>query len=259
MRGPGGERRQADFSLSEPRQRRRFPWSSGPRERRRTRWSEFRDAYPRIVTAMSLGIVLFLLVDVGLAVAAYRYSRERAAAERRMTGLERERSDALMASAEGRAELRLAMVGQQAMRDRGLNLSVSLDGGTMDLQREGAQLRHMKVAVGGEADMEGAGARVVPPRGKRQLVRVVDDSYAWTAPRWLFRVRGLPEPADRHVAGGLGPLALVLDDGSVIYSPPPRGPLSDPSFVMPGAVRADFADLQAIRENLAPGLPVYFH
>jgi len=57
LTGPGNERRHADWSLAEPRQRRRFPWLGGPRERRRTRWSEFRDAYPRIVTAMSVGIV----------------------------------------------------------------------------------------------------------------------------------------------------------------------------------------------------------
>jgi hypothetical protein len=161
----GGERRQAEHSLAEPRQRRRFPWSKKePRERRRSRWGDFRDAYPRIVTAMSFGIVLFLLLDVGLALAAYRYSRERARAERSMTTLERERSDALMAL-----------------------------------------------------------------------------------------------PADRRVPGALGPLALVLDDGTVVYSPPDQGPLADATYVMPGAVRAQRADLEAIRENLTPGLPVYFH
>jgi len=258
----GGERRQAEHSLAEPRQRRRFPWSKKePRERRRSRWGDFRDAYPRIVTAMSLGIVLFLLLDVGLALAAYRYSRERARAERTMTALERERSDALMAGEQDRAALRVAMVAQQAVHDRGLNLSVDVESGTMDLQREGAQLRHMKVALGGEAAVEGVaeGVRLVAPRGKRQLVRVVDGAYSWTVPRSVYTQRGLSQPADRRVPGALGPLALVLDDGTVIYSPPDQGPLADAAYVMPGAVRAERADLEAIRENLTPGLPVYFH
>jgi hypothetical protein len=257
----GGERRQAEHSLAEPRQRRRFPWSGAPRERRRSRWGEFRDAYPRIVTAMSFGLVLLLLLDVGLAVAAYRFARQRASAERSMTSLERERSDALMAGEQGRAALRLAMVAQQAVRDRGLNLSVAVESGTMDLQREGARLRTMKVAVGGESAPEGAGegVRVVPPRGKRQLVRVVDGAYSWTVPRWVYQQRGLPVPAERRLAGALGPLALVLDDGTVVYSPPEHGPLADAAYVMPGAVRAERADLEAIRENLTPGLPVYFH
>lgn len=261
MKAPGGERRQAEHSLAEPRQRRRFPWSGRPRERRRSRWGEFREAYPRIVTAMSFGIVAFLLLDVGLAVAAFRFGRQRAAAERSMTALERQRSDALIAGAQDRAALREAMVGQQAIHDRGLNLSVDVDAGTMDLQREGAQLRHMKVTVGGEAAVEGEGegVRVVAPRGKRQLVRVVDGTYTWTVPRVVYRQRGLPVPADRRVAGALGPVALVLDDGTVLYSPPERGPLADAGYVMPGAVRVDRADLEAIRENLTPGLPVYFH
>lgn len=261
MTGPGNERRHADWSLAEPRQRRRFPWLGGPRERRRTRWSEFRDAYPRIVTAMSLGIVLFLVLDAGMAVAAYRFSRQRAASVRSMTTLERERNDALLAGEEGRTALRQAMVGQQAVRDRGLNLSIALEDGTMVLQREGAQLRHMKVRLGPEAPVEGAseGVLMVAPRGKRQLVRVLDDSIAWTAPSWAYRQRGIPVPADRRVPGGLGRLALVLDDGTVIYSQPERGPLADGSYVMPGAVRAELSDLEAIRENLTPGMPVYFH
>jgi hypothetical protein len=149
------------------------------------------------------------------------------------------------------------------MQDRRLNLSVSLDDGTMALQREGAQLRHMKVALGPEAVVGTPPdvVRRVPPRGRRQLVRVVDGAFVWSVPRWVFTHRGLSLPPDpeRSVAGGLGELALVLDDGTVIYTRPGRGPLSDDSYVMPGTVRAQLEDLDAIRENLEPGLPVYFH
>jgi hypothetical protein len=115
----------------------------------------------------------------------------------------------------------------------------------------------MRPSVGGSADV----VRLVPPRGRRQIVRVVDGAFVWTPPRWLYAHRGLPPPtaSERSIAGGLGELALVLDDGTIIYTLPARGPLSDQGYVMPGTVRAGLLDLQAIRENLTPGLPVYFH
>ena len=94
-----------------------------------------------------------------------------------------------------------------------------------------------------------------------KLVRVVDEAFVWSVPRWVFTHRGLPVPeaAARAVRGGLGPLALILDDGTLIYSQPAAGPLSDGAYVMPGTLRAELPDLQAIRESLTPGLPVYFH
>ena len=54
-------------------------------------------------------------------------------------------------------------------------------------------------------------------------------------------------------------LLTSLDDGTLIYSQPAAGPLSDGAYVMPGTLRAELPDLQAIRESLTPGLPVYFH
>lgn len=258
------DRRQAEWSAEEARQRRSVPWPEGQvRQRRRGRWAEFRDAYPRIVTGAAIGIVLFLMVDVALAVTAWRFSRQTAAAQRAMTGVERERADALTEVREDRSALVAALIAQQSIQDVGLNLSVSVDEGTMDLQREGAQLRRMKVTVGPEATLggEAEGVRLVAPRGKRQLVRVVDGTFLWSVPRWVFTHRGLavPSGADRAVRGGLGTLALILDDGTLIYSLPASGPLSDPAYVMPGTLRADLPDLEAIRESLTPGLPVYFH
>ncbi len=258
------ERRGADWPAAEPRQRRTSPWPQGEeRQRRRGRWGEFRDAYPRIVTGTALGLALFLLVDVGLAVAAWRFSQQKAAAHRAMTGLERQRAEALTAAQQDRMALVMALVHQQSIQDLGLNLSVSVDEGTMDLQREGAQLRRMKVVPGPEATVGSTadGVRLVPPRGKRQLVRVVDQEFVWSVPRWVFSRRGLPLPGEgeRSVRGGLGRLALVLDDGTLIYSLPELGPLSDRAYVMPGTLRAELADLEAIRVNLTPGLPVYFH
>jgi hypothetical protein len=256
------DRRGGEWPDEEPRQRRQRPWPEGhPRQRRRTRWVEFREAYPRIVTGTVIGLLAFLLIDAGLAVAAWRFSRQKAAAHREMTTLERQRADAMLAVDENRMTLMMALVEQQALQDRALNLSVAVAEGTMDLQREGAQLRHMKVVAGPEATVGAEGVRLVPPRGKRQLVRVVDGDFVWSVPRWVFAHRGLPEPGagQRAIRGGLGPLALVLDDGTLIYSLPSAGPLSDSAYVMPGTLRAELSDLQAIRENLTPGLPVYFH
>jgi hypothetical protein len=45
----------------------------------------------------------------------------------------------------------------------------------------------------------------------------------------------------------------------VIYSDPATGPLKDPAYVMPGAVRASTSDLKAMAEVLEVGMPVYFY
>jgi hypothetical protein len=52
---------------------------------------------------------------------------------------------------------------------------------------------------------------------------------------------------------------MLLDGGAVIYSRPDTGPLADAAYVLPGAVRAEAADLLAIRENLVAGMPTYFY
>ena len=59
--------------------------------------------------------------------------------------------------------------------------------------------------------------------------------------------------------GALGPVALLLAGGAVIYSDPAAGPLQDPGYVLPGSVRARSEDLQAIAESLQPGVSVYFY
>jgi hypothetical protein len=66
-------------------------------------------------------------------------------------------------------------------------------------------------------------------------------------------------PASRAVKGALGPLAVVLSGGTVIYSLPAPAPLDASDYVLPGSVRAEAVDLEAIRENVRPGMPVYFH
>ena len=245
-----------------PRQRRRWAWPAGrPRERRRTRWTEFRGAYPRIVTAMAIGLAALLLLDALLLVKRQQYRREDQAARRLMTGMEKQQADALTTAEVGRTDLALALVRGQSIKDRGLNLSIALDEGTMDLQQEGAQLREMRVRIGPEHVVEASpdGRRVTSPLGRRQVARVVDGSFAWPVPEWVYTDQGRPVPADRVVPGALGEIAVILDDGTCLYSRPAAGPLADPAYVLPGGVRVEAEDLHAIRVNLEPGVPVYFH
>jgi hypothetical protein len=210
---------------------------------------------------MVLGLVSLIAFDGFLLFKAEQYKRQIREDRTAMTTTDKQRADALLASQGSRAELEQALVAQQAVKDKGLNLSIGLEEGTMDLQREGAQLREIRVKIGPEVTVgQAPGARkITPPLGRRQVVAVVDDSYAWDVPSWVWTQRGQPAATGRRVAGALGEIAVILDDGNVIYSRPKTGPLADDAFVLPGSVRADAADLQAIRPNLSAGIPVYFH
>ncbi len=232
-----------------------------PRERRRPRWGEFRDAYPRIVAAMAVGLVAFLAIDGVLAFKRWQYGRETARLRGQMSEVERRRADAIVESRENRMQLMVALARRDAGGDKGLNLAVSADKGAMYLQREGAQLREMPVKIGLEATVGSVPdeVRLAAPLGKRVVVRVVDSSYAWEVPSWVWKQRGQTPPADRRIEGALGPIAILLDGGAVIYSRPDTGPLAEAAYVLPGAVRAEAADLLAIREDLAAGMPTYFY
>jgi hypothetical protein len=182
-------------------------------------------------------------------------------AQAAMTHLEGDRTDAMLAAGESQVSLLMEVAKLQASGEPALNLSVSLEDGKMYLQREGARLREMAVKVAPETRVGEGGASVVlaAPRGKRAVVEVVKAGDAYELPPWAWSARGLPVPAQRSVAGALGPVALVLSGGTVIYSRPSVAPLDAADYILPGSVRAEAADLQAILENLRPGMPVYFH
>ena len=232
-----------------------------PRQRRRPRWAEFREAYPRIVTAMALGLVALLTLDAWLVYKRVSLRRETAHLRRSMSEVEKKRADTIVAGAEGRMALQVELVRRRALGDPSLNLAVAVDEGKMFLQREGARLREMRVRVGPEATIGDPpdALRLVPPRGQRTVLRAVGGSYRWEVPAWVYAQRGLPVPAQRSIEGALGPAALLLDGGTVLYSRPKTGPLADDSYVMPGAVRAEAADLDALMENVARGMPVFFY
>jgi len=178
-----------------------------------------------------------------------------------MTQAEHRRVEAIAASEVNRLAIAAELARRQALGDTELHLAVDTANGLLYLERQGARLREMRVRLGREAAV-GMPPDVVilaPPLGKRSVARVVDGSYRWAVPDWVYVDRGLPVPSDRQLPGALGPLAIFLDSGAVLYSRPAVGPLSDASYVLPGSIRAEASDFEAIRDNLEPGMPVYFH
>jgi len=242
-------------------ERREAHWEPGsPRQRRRPRWGEFRTAYPRIVTAMALGLAALVAVDAWVLYKRWRYSRQITTTRESMSEVERRQADSILAAAEDRTRLQVALVRRDAQVEDDLNLAVSLEKGKLYLQREGAQLREITARIGADKKIGGGegGVQVAAPRGRFTIVEVVGGDHRWRAPEWLLADRGLPN-TPRDFAGGLGPVAIVLSGGAVIYSDPASGPLKDPGYVMPGAVRVSASDLEAIREVLEVGMPVYFY
>jgi hypothetical protein len=130
----------------------------------------------------------------------------------------------------------------------------------MYFQRDGALLREMPITVGPERRV-GTGAdtlHIAAPRGKRLVERIIDESTVSELPQWVYGDRGIPV-GELHLKGALGPAAIILDGGTVIYSLPSVGPLNDSTYVLPGAIRARASDLKAIAPNLKPGVAVYLY
>jgi hypothetical protein len=210
---------------------------------------------------MGLALTVILALDGWLIYKRGKYTREIARLRAGMTTVERRKADLALASDEHRLEVMLALIRRQAQGDSRLHLAVSVDSGTMYLERDNAHLRDMRVEIGPE---KWVGIRpdtvlMAAPRGARTVERILDGSAVWEVPRWAYADRGLVVPAERTLKGALGPVALVLNGGTVIYAMPSVGPLNDSSYVLPGSVRASAADLNAIVPNVEPGMSVYFY
>jgi hypothetical protein len=220
-----------------------------------------RKVYPRIVAGTVLGIAVLLLADLVLAYKCMQYRRELAHVRASLTETERRRVDAMLSSEENHLAIAVELARRQALGDSELHLAVDTEKGLLYLERQGARLREMRVRLGPEATVgiPPDAVLLAPPRGKRSVARVVDGSYRWAVPEWVYADRGWPVPDGRSAPGALGPLAILLDSGAVLYSLPPVGPLSGVSYVLPGSVRVEAPDFEAIRENVHPGMAVYFH
>jgi hypothetical protein len=227
----------------------------------REHWHELREAYPRIAKGTVLAIAALLVIDLVIAVKRVQYGRQLARMRAAMTETERGRVDAIAAEAENEVAIAAELMRREALGDADLHLAVDTERGVLYLERQGARLREMPI-VQGQVVTVGTPPDTVllaPPLGKRSVARVVDGAYSWAVPAWVYRDRGLPVPGNDPIPGALGPLAIVLDSGAVLYSRPSAGPLREASYVLPGSVRAEAPDLEAIRESLEPGMAVYFH
>lgn len=229
-------------------------------DRRRASWREFRRSYPGIIATATVALLILLAADAWLVMRYLRYRRETAELRASMSDVERKRTDELLAQNENRLKVMVELFKRQANLDQTLHLSVSLDSGVMYLEREGALLREMPITVGPEkrVGVPPDTVHVAAPRGKRTVERILGERDAWAIPQWVFTDRGLVA-GDSVLAGALGPAAVVLDGGTVIYSLPSVGPLNDSTYVLPGAIRARASDLRAIAPNLHPGVAVYIY
>src|SRR5688500_13411908 len=226
----------------------------------RERFTDFRIRHPGFLAAVAIIVLGVVAIDGYL---VYKRSKYRAEIQRLRAGMsefEMRRADAVLASEEKQLEVMVALLRRQARVDKEIHLSIAVDSAVMGLEREGAVLRDMRVEIG-PAKTVGTGpdtVRVTIPPGTRSVLRLVAPTEGWEVPRWVYDDRGLTPPNDRMVKGALGPVAIVLEGGTVIYSMPTTGPLNDSTYVMPGAVRAKAEDLRAVIPNLARGTKVYF-
>ena len=230
-------------------------------ERRRPHWREFRRAYPGILATMGFALCVLIALDVLIIRKRNRYIDEDARLRESMSALQRQQADAILSNEQSKVRMMIELVRRQAQIDKQLHLAIPVDSGVMYLEQDGALLREMPVQVGPERRVGTPPDTVymVAPRGTRTVERILGANDPWEVPAWVYTDRGLPTPTDRALKGALGPAAVVLVGGTIIYSLPNVGPLNDSTYVLPGSVRTRAADIQAIAANLKAGMTVYFY
>jgi len=218
---------------------------------------------PRRALLWSAGLLCLLMIiaDALVLQRRRRYVDEIARLRASMSELERRRTDDVLSAEQNRMTTAVELLRRQARLEASLHLAVSVDSGVMYLERDGARLRRMRVEIGPERRVGVAPdtVRLAPPRGVRTVVGLVADTASWTVPAWVYTDRGVAQPETRAMRGALGPAAILLDGGTVIYAMPTRGPLNDSGYVLPGSVRAGANDLRAILPNLTAGTRVFFY
>jgi hypothetical protein len=230
-------------------------------DRRRPHWREFRRAYPGILATMGFALFALIALDAWLIARRQRYVREDARLRDGMSALQRQQADGILANEQNKLRVMIELARRQAQLDKQLHLAIPVDSGVMYLEQEGALLREMPIEAGPEKRVGTPPDTVfmAAPRGTRTVERILDANDAWEVPAWVYADRGLAAPAERTLKGALGPAAIVLVGGTVIYAMPTVGPLNDSTYVLPGSIRARAADLEAIAPNLKAGMTVYFY
>jgi hypothetical protein len=218
-------------------------------------------AHPLITGLLFATITGLIALNAWLMTQRARYEEEIARLRAGMSDVERRRADMVVETEQNRLRVMFELIRRQAAGDKELHLSVAVDSGVMHLERDGVVLREMPVSVAADqrVGVPPDTVRMTAPRGARTIERVLGAKDKWEVPAWVYQLRGLEVPADRHIAGALGAGAIVLSGGAVIYGTPSIGPLGDSTFVLPGAVRVAASDLRAVAPNLSPGMTVYFY
>jgi hypothetical protein len=208
---------------------------------------------------LTLGVLI--AVDVLLVDRLKNYDAQIDSIRGGMTDIQRQRGTATADTRQEQQRLVLEILRRQAMGATAIHLALDVDSSTMRLMQEGAVLRSFKVELGPERRLSPlrSGETMSIRRSADSVARVLGPADAWAVPRWVYADRRLSAPADSMVPGALGPIAIVLASGTVIYSLPSGGPLKDKSYLLPGAARADESDLRSITPNLPPGTPVYIY
>lgn len=226
-------------------------------------FSEFRRRHPNIVSTLVALIVACCVLDGFLMHQRTLYQDETGRLRAGMGEAERQRADAILSSREKRKQMMMDLVKRQAQWSNELHLAISVDSGRMYLERQGAVLREIPIRLGPDRRIGTARDTVhlSIPRGTRTVQAVLSDSDSWQVPGWVYTDRGFtpPPPARRMIMKALGPVGIVLDGGTVIYSLPADGPLGDTAYTMPGSVRARAEDLDAIAPNVTKGMVAYFY
>jgi hypothetical protein len=224
-------------------------------------FSAFRRRHPAFTVVVAVTIAALLAADAFVLYKRAAYTREIVRLRAGMSDFERRRSDAVTNTRERRLAMMMELLRRQAKIDKEIHLAVAVDSGRMCLERDGALLREIAVEVAPETRI-GVGRDTVhmaAPRGTRSVERILGPADAWEVPRWVYADRGIPAPETLAMQGALGPSAIVLNGGTVIYSMPSVGPLNDSSYLLPGSIRASPEDLKAVAPNLQRGTVVYFY
>lgn len=225
------------------------------------KFRDFRDQNPGYLPGVLLILVVLLCVDLLLYERRVNYDKEIEALRGNMSEVQKRRADALSGTHQQQQRLVLDLVRRQAKWGKALHLSVDVDSAKMYLMQEGAVLRTFPVEFGVARSISTSRDSVSTGvlRGADSVVKVLGPTDPWAVPRWVYGDRRLSPPPDSMVPGALGPVGIVLGNGTVIYARPAVGPLRDPSYILPGAIRASEEDLRAVAPNLAPGTPVYLY
>ena len=173
---------------------------------------------------MAIGVAALVAIDAWLIYKRYDYNHEVERLRASMSAAERQKTDLIIHAEKDKLRMAVELARRQAQLDKRIHLSIPVDSGRIYLEREGAILREMPAQVGPERTVGTAPDTIhmAIPRGERTIVEVLTNG-SWAVPAWVYTDRKL-EGAGGNVAGALGPIALLLDGGTVIYSLPKSGP-----------------------------------